>query len=72
MKWMLITMMLANPVVYTDEATCKIALENLNNVDYQAACIPAGESVAESDAVFDRFFSMVEKMHKLEQEKTSN
>jgi hypothetical protein len=41
-------------------------------VDYAAACIPAGESVSESDAVFDRFFSMVEKMHKLEQEKTSN
>ena len=71
MKWMLITMMLSNPVVYTDEATCKIALENLNNVDYAAACIPAGESVSESDAVFDRFFSMVEKMHKLEQEKAS-
>ena len=70
MKWMLITMMLANPVVYTDEATCEVARMRLADMDQQATCIPAGQTVSESDALFDRFFNMVEKMHSLEQNKS--
>ena len=65
MKWMLITAILYNPVVYDSEATCKVALEELNNVDYAAACIPAGDYTSETDAIFDKFFDMVEKMHQL-------
>ena len=71
MKWMLITMMLSNPVVYTNEATCEVARMRLADMDQQAVCIPAGQTVSESDAMFDKFFNMVEKMHQMEQEKTS-
>jgi len=65
MKWMLITAILYNPVIYDNEDTCKVALEELNNVDYAAACIPAGNYTSETDAIFDQFFDMVEKMHQL-------
>ena len=43
MKWMLISMMLANPMVYANEKTCNVAADALKNVDIEAVCIPAGE-----------------------------
>jgi len=58
-------------VVYTNEATCEAARMRLADMDQQAVCIPAGQTVSGSDAKSDKFFNMVEKMHKLEQEKTS-
>ena len=62
MKWMLITAILYNPVIYKDEATCKAALMELHNVDYAAACIPAGDYKHETDHMFDKFFDMVLKL----------
>ena len=42
MKFMLVTMMLANPMTYADKATCEIAADALKSVDVEAVCIPAG------------------------------
>jgi len=66
MKWMLITAILYNPVVYKDEATCKVALAELKEVDYAAACIPAGNYQSESDAMFGKFFDMVKTLKEME------
>jgi len=42
MKFMLVTMMLANPMTYADKETCMVAVDALKNVDIEAVCIPAG------------------------------
>lgn len=41
MKFLLITTMLANPMVYADEATCNKAAAAIEKLDI-AVCIPAG------------------------------
>jgi len=42
MKWLLISMMLNNPMVYADEATCNKAVKAISKMDPEAVCIPAG------------------------------
>ena len=42
MKFMLITMMLANPMTYADKSTCTEAANALRQMDMEAVCIPAG------------------------------
>ena len=42
MKFLLISIMLANPMSYADKATCEIAADALKSVDVEAVCIPAG------------------------------
>jgi hypothetical protein len=68
MKFMLITMMLANPVIYTDETTCELAVSKLTRAgEVTAVCIPVGEEQADpSDQMFDSFIKMVNKIKELE------
>ena len=66
MKFMLITMMLANPMTYADKATCMTAVDALKSVDIEAVCIPAGiEQQSASDRMLKNFFDMVTKLERL-------
>ena len=69
MKWMLISMMLANPVVYPNEQTCNIAVDALKNVDIDAVCIPAGEQAKNpGDAMLEGFMKLIDEMEKMHKE----
>lgn len=59
MKFMLVTMMLANPMTYADKETCMIAVDALKNVDIEAVCIPAGD---EQQSTADRMIANMMKM----------
>ena len=66
MKFMLITMMLANPMTYADKATCETAVDALKSVDIEAVCIPAGiEQQNATDRMLKNFFDMVTKLENL-------
>ena len=66
MKFMLITMMLANPMTYADKKTCMVAVDALKSVDIEAVCIPAGiEQQSASDRMLKNFFDMVTKLEQL-------
>jgi|TARA_R110000744_G_scaffold13209_1_gene38657 hypothetical protein len=67
MKFILISMMLANPITYADKSTCEIASKALNNFGEAAICIPAGEAQQNSsDRMFKKFFNLVEELNKIE------
>ena len=69
MKFMLITMMLANPMTYADKSTCTEAATALKQMDMEAVCIPAGiEHQSTSDKMLQNFMAMITK---LEQMKTN-
>ena len=72
MKFILITVALANPMVYPDQATCEVAVNQLNSVEYyDAVCIPQGEAQPDpSDKMFSNFLGMTEKLHKMHSEPT--
>ena len=60
MKFMLITMMLANPMTYADKSTCTEAANALKQMDMEAVCIPAGiEHQSTSDKMLQNFMAMV-------------
>ena len=70
MKFMLVTMMLANPMTYADKETCMIAVDALKNVDIEAVCIPAG---VEQQSTTDRMIANMMKMiDRLEQRNNNN
>jgi hypothetical protein len=56
MKWLLISMMLNNPMVYADEATCNKAVKAISKMDPEAVCIPAGVDEGEERAQMIRKF----------------
>ncbi|MEK9697950.1 MAG: hypothetical protein VW270_19435 [Candidatus Poseidoniales archaeon] len=56
MKWLLISMMLNNPMVYADEATCNKAVKAIAKMDPDAVCIPAGVDKGEENAQMIRKF----------------
>jgi|TARA_B110000914_G_scaffold73308_1_gene64262 hypothetical protein len=60
MKWLLISMLLANPITYPDEQTCRTAQNEVLIQDETALCIPAGES--QEDRMILNFFNLVDKM----------
>jgi hypothetical protein len=67
MKFILISMMLANPITYADKATCLTAVDALKQIEAEAVCIPA--PLAEQDAS-DKMVTHMRKMIKrLEQMK---
>lgn len=67
MKFMLISMMLANPMTYADKATCNQAADALKQMDFEAVCIPAGiEHQNASDRMLQNFFDMVNKLEKMQ------
>lgn len=67
MKFILISMMLANPITYADKATCLTAVDALKQIEAEAVCIPA--PIAEQDAS-DKMVTHMRKMIKrLEQMK---
>ena len=66
MKFMLITMMLANPMTYADKATCMTAVDALKSVDIEAVCIPAGlEQQSASDKMIANMMKMITKLEQL-------
>ena len=70
MKFMLVTMMLANPMTYADKETCMVAVDALKNVDIEAVCIPAG---VEQQSTTDRMIANMMKMiDRLEQRNKNN
>jgi hypothetical protein len=70
MKFILISIMLANPVTYADKSTCEIASKALNDFGEAAVCIPAGDADQNSsDRMFKKFFNLVEELDKLEKNK---
>ena len=64
MKWLLISMMLNNPMVYADEATCNKAVKAIAKMDSKAVCIPAGIDEGEERAEMVKKFlkAMTESM----------
>lgn len=66
MKFMLITMMLANPMTYADKATCLTAVDALKSVDIEAVCIPAGiEHQSAGDKMMSNMMKMITKLEKM-------
>ena len=61
MKFILISMMLANPITYADKATCLTAVDALKQIEAEAVCIPA--PLAEQDAS-DKMVTHMRKMIK--------
>lgn len=69
MKFMLITMMLANPMTYADKATCEQAAMALKSMDMEAVCIPAGiEHQTASDKMLQNFLAMIAKFESMKAE----
>ena len=63
MKFMLVTMMLANPMTYVDKETCMIAVDALKNVDIEAVCIPAGvEQQSTADRMIANMMKMIDRL----------
>ena len=63
MKFMLVTMMLANPMTYADKETCMIAVDALKNVDIEAVCIPAGvEQQSTTDRMIANMMKMIDRL----------
>ena len=63
MKFMLITMMLANPMTYADKATCLTAVDALKSVDIEAVCIPAGiEQQTASDKMIANMMQFISEL----------
>jgi hypothetical protein len=63
MKFMLVTMMLANPMTYADKETCMVAVDALKNVDIEAVCIPAGvEQQSTTDRMIANMMKMIDRL----------
>ena len=63
MKFMLVTMMLANPMTYADKTTCLTAVDALKSVDIEAVCIPAGiEQKTASDKMIANMMQFITKL----------
>lgn len=72
MKFMLISVMLANPMVYANEKTCNVAADALKNVDIEAVCIPAGEQAKNpGDAMLEGFMKLIDQMEKMHNQSMS-
>jgi len=70
MKFMLITMMLANPMTYADKATCMTAVDALKSVDIDAVCIPAGiEQQSASDKMIASMMKMLNELERMQDKK---
>ena len=66
MKFILVTMMLANPMTYADKATCEIAADALKSVDVEAVCIPAGiQEQNAADQMLDHMHKMIKRLEKM-------
>ena len=66
MKFILISMMLANPVTYADKATCQIAADALNQIEVEAVCIPAGiQDQSAADQMLDHMHKMIKRLEKM-------
>ena len=66
MKFLLISMMLANPMSYADKATCEIAADALKSVDVEAVCIPAGiQEQNAADQMLDHMQKMIKRLEKM-------
>jgi formylmethanofuran dehydrogenase subunit B len=63
MKFMLVTMMLANPMTYADKTTCLEAVDVLKSVDIEAVCIPAGvEQQSTTDRMIANMMKMIDRL----------
>ena len=66
MKFMLVTMMLANPMTYADKTTCLTAADALKSVDVEAVCIPAGiQEQNAADQMLDHMQKMIKRLEKM-------
>ena len=68
MKWMLITAMLSNPVVYDNQSVCEQALDQIQTKDKGAICIPWGNTFErmEMDNMMNSFVALVKELKELE------
>jgi|TARA_B110000093_G_C12855115_1_gene361023 hypothetical protein len=62
--YLLITMLVNDPIVYNDKATCLEAMNALQQMQEQAVCIPKGNYQTPKDTL-DSFFELVIKMQNL-------
>jgi len=67
MKFILISMMLANPITYADKATCLTAVDALKQIEAEAVCIPA--PIQEQNASDKMVTHMMKMIKRLEQMK---
>ena len=66
MKFLLISIMLANPMSYADKATCDVAADALKSVDVEAVCIPAGiQEQSAADQMLDHMHKMIKRLEKM-------
>ena len=66
MKFMLVTMVLANPMTYADKTTCLTAVDALQSVDIEAVCIPAGiEQQTASDKMIANMMQLITRLENM-------
>lgn len=70
MEWLLLSAALNFQMVYMDETTCRVALENIRSMDDKAVCIPNG--VDKRDQFFENFFDMIDYFEQKEVDKEVN
>jgi hypothetical protein len=67
LKTILISTVMGLNITYPSMDVCKQALDQVQPHDPKAICLPAGEN--KQQQMFNNFFSMVEKLKKMEQQK---
>ena len=66
MKFLLVTMMLAQPMAYADKETCNQAVDALNQIEIEAVCIPAGiENQDASDRMVAHMLKMIKRLEQM-------
>ena len=69
-KTLLITTVMNLQILYPSADVCEQAKTEILKNDPNAVCIPAGQSLSPADQMFDRFFDLVSKLQKLDNEQS--
>ena len=70
LKTILISSVMGLNITYPNMDICKQALAQVQPHDAKAICLPAGEN--KQQQMFNNFFSMVEKLKKMERNQKNN
>ena len=72
--YLLVSMFMADPLVYADKSVCEEAMTALNSADehVNAICIPAPKDYKSDVITLDRFFELVIKLRDLPPKEVDN